>query len=112
MHAEKICDDNTLKTENPISYYLQNFKDEEVQKELSELAWTDHDLYQRILRLHFIYEMSNHEHINTCPECHSIIITDEWGEEYCSNCGIVTRSFYQYVAGQKIKLHYGCKVQP
>lgn len=99
-------DDLQLKLENPTKYYLENIDDAEI---MNELKWEDPDLYLHILRLNFINKITDHEPIYRCPECRSNIITDEWGEEYCSNCGLVTRTHYQYVAGQSIVLPFGLK---
>ena len=103
---DKISDDDQLKLENPTEYYLKNIKDPEI---MDELRWEDPYFYDYILRLHFINEMQNHENIYRCPECRGNIITDDWGEEYCTNCGLVTRTHYPYTAGQPISLPYGIK---
>ena len=92
--------------ENPTKYYLQHFYDQEI---MDHLKWVDPYQYLDVIRLHFIKQMTNHENINTCPECKGNIITDEWGEEYCEECGLVTRTHYPYIAGQKITLDYGIK---
>ena len=101
-----IDDDLKLRLENPTQYYLEHIDDNQI---MMELAMEDLDLYLHVLRLEFIHKMSNHEPISNCPECRSVIITDEWGEEYCSNCGLITRTYYDYVAGQHINLPFGLK---
>ena len=106
MCTEKISDDDKLKLEDPIKYYLEHIHDEDI---MNELKWEDPELYNHIIRLNFIHLMSNHEQIYICPECHKNIITDEWGEEYCSNCGLVTRTYYDYVAGLRLELPFGRK---
>lgn len=106
MCEESNVNDDTLKLENPIKYYLKNFDDEEI---MAELRWEDPELYQKILRIVEIDGMKNKQQIYRCPECEKNIITDEWGEEYCSNCGLVTRAHYPYVAGQRINLVFGLK---
>lgn len=107
MCTEKICDDTIL--DHPVSYYIKNFNNQNVQIELFKLRLVDSDLYQYICRLHFIYSISNKEPINQCPVCGGEIITDEWGEEYCNQCGLVTRTHYDYAAGVKIFLDFGLK---
>lgn len=44
-----------------------------------------------------------------CPECgtHTIILDEEKCEEYCINCGTITRAASRYVAGKKVDLAYG-----
>lgn len=107
MCTENFSDEDLqLKLENPIQYYLKYIDDEEI---MAELNWSDPELYHRVMRLDFINKMSNNEPIYRCPECRSNIITDTWGEEYCSNCGLVTRTYYNYVAGKPIKLPFGLK---
>ena len=105
---EKISDENLqLKLEDPIEYYLKNIEDPEI---MAELRWEDPYFYDYLLRLHFINEMQNHENIYRCPECRGNIITDiDSGEEYCTCCGLVTRTHYPYVAGQRLMLDYGLK---
>lgn len=109
MCNEKNSDDNQLKNINPVSYYLKNFNNPEIQEELKELSWSDPYLYEHIIRLNYINQISNHQNIHQCPECENNIITNEWGEEYCETCGLVTRTNYNYVAGQKINLPFGLK---
>ena len=107
MCTENISDDDLqLKLENPTKYYLKHYDDEEI---MAQLLWDDPELYHHIQRLHYIHEISNHERIFSCPECRTNIITDEKGEEFCVNDGLVTRTHYDYVAGQKIYLPFGLK---
>lgn len=106
MWNNRISDDTKLQFENPLQYYLDHINDEEI---MSELAWDDPEFYQHVKRIYFIQQMQNHENIHQCPECRGKIITDEWGEEYCENCGLVTRTQIRYVAGHKIRLPYGLK---
>ena len=101
-----IDDDLQQRLVNPIKYYLNHIDDKEI---MIELARDDPYLYQHVKRLDFIDKIGSHEKLYQCPECRSSIITDEWGEEYCETCGLVTRSHYNYVAGQKINLPYGLK---
>ena len=99
-------DDAGLKQKNPIKYYLKHYNNKKI---MDELRWENPELYNRIQRLHKKWLITNHEPIYKCPECNQNIITDEWGEEYCNNCGLVTRTHYPYVAGQKIHLPFGIK---
>ena len=101
-----IDDALLLRLENPTQYYLNHIDDEKIMHELLE---DDPYLYMHILRLNFINQMSNHDPIYRCPECRSNIVTDESGEEYCESCGLITRTSYDYVAGQKVSLPYGRK---
>lgn len=101
-----LDDDLQLRLENPTKYYLDHINDEQV---MIELVLEDPYLYQHVMRLDFINKMSNHENIHQCPECRSNIITDEFGEEYCETCGLITRTHIPYVAGQRINLPFGLK---
>lgn len=44
-----------------------------------------------------------------CPECRTrtIILDEEKCEEYCTQCGTITRAASRYVAGKPIELAYG-----
>lgn len=44
-----------------------------------------------------------------CPECgkHTIKLDEEKCEEYCTQCGYITRASSRYVAGNKYDLPYG-----
>lgn len=44
-----------------------------------------------------------------CPECQTrtIILDNEKCEEYCTQCGTITRAASRYVAGKQIELAYG-----
>ena len=44
-----------------------------------------------------------------CPECRTrtIILDEEKCEEYCTQCGTITRAASRYVAGKQIELAYG-----
>ena len=107
MCNEKISDEDLqLKLENPTKYYLKNINNTEI---MEALRWEDPDFYDTILRLHYIQQMQNRENIYQCPECRGNIITDDWGEEYCTDCGLVTRTPYPYTAGHRISLPYGLK---
>lgn len=106
MCDEKISDDIKLKYEDPVTYYLKHFHDQEI---MGELRWIDPYLYFQIYRIHFIQQLKDKTLTSKCPDCGDEIIQDEWGEEYCNSCGLVTRSTYDYVAGFKIYLPYGLK---
>lgn len=47
--------------------------------------------------------------LEICPECktRTIIFDEEKCEEYCINCGTITRASSKYVAGDLIELYYG-----
>lgn len=105
-NEKNTSDEDQLKLENPTKYYLKNFKNHEI---MDELKWEDPYLYDTIIRLHYIKQMQNPDNIYMCPECRGNIITDESGEEYCKNCGLVTRTHYPYVAGQRFIVDYGLK---
>ena len=104
MYNEKISDDTNLN--ELIDYYLKNFNNPEI---MDELKWKDPYLYLQITRLHFIKQLQDTTPTYKCPDCGDNIIHDEWGEEYCESCGLVTRTPYDYVAGFKITLPYGRK---
>ncbi|MCR5027014.1 MAG: hypothetical protein K6A34_06205 [Methanobrevibacter sp.] len=44
-----------------------------------------------------------------CPECktRTIVLDKEKCEEYCINCGTITRASSRYVAGKQVDLAYG-----
>lgn len=77
---------------------------------MDELKWEDPYFYDTIIRLHYIKQMQNHDNIYMCPECQGDIITDEAGEEYCNECGLITRNCYPYTAGTKYELPYGLRL--
>ena len=54
------CDDDNLKVENPILYYLKNIDDPEI---MYELRWEDPYFYDYILRLHYTQSLTNKEPI-------------------------------------------------
>ncbi|WP_407375131.1 hypothetical protein [Methanobrevibacter sp.] len=49
------------------------------------------------------------ENTDLCPECKTFTIqlSQNRSYEYCTECGLITRASYSYVAGQKIELPYG-----
>lgn len=96
-----------LYEENPIRYYLKHIGN---QKIMGELKRTDRELFDKVHRIHYIRSFSNKDPIWKCPECGQDIELDEWGEEYCSKCGLVTRSHTNYNAGIQIYLPYGIKL--
>ncbi|KZX11355.1 hypothetical protein MBORA_16000 [Methanobrevibacter oralis] len=108
MCDEKISDDTKLKHESPINYYLKHFHDQEI---MAELRWCDPYLYLQICRIHFIQQLKDKTISYKCPECETkTIIENDWGEEYCSKCGLVVRTSFDYVGGLKINLPYGKKI--
>lgn len=105
---ENYIDKNLqLQLLNPTKYYLNHIDDEEI---MLELARDDPYLFQHVIRQDYIQKISSHERLYQCPECQSNIVQDEWGEQYCPNCGVVTRSHSRYVAGFKHELSYGLKI--
>lgn len=100
-------DDPQLKLEHPLKYYLENIGNIKV---MNELRQENLELYNKIQRISYIKSFQTREKLYLCPECHTSIVEDEWGEQYCPSCGLVTRSHYDYVAGLKFKLPYGLKI--
>ena len=65
-------------------------------------------------RKYYINSFLNHESLKNCPECGGEIeysSPDDEDEAYCINCGLITSASIQYVAGQKIDLPYGIRLQ-
>ena len=77
---------------------------------MERLRWEDIELYNLVQRLHFLKSFQNTEPIYNCPECGEDIREDEWGEEYCPQCGLITRSHSTYTAGRKFELPFGLKL--
>lgn len=51
------------------------------------------------------------EQLHFCPECGTRLDNDlDKGDDYCPNCGLITRSSSEYTMGQKIRLPYGLKI--
>lgn len=49
---------------------------------------------------------------STCPECGAeLTTTEDEDEAYCTDCGLVTSASNCYVAGFKIDLPYGIRLQ-
>lgn len=69
--------------------------------------------YARSLRKIYINKCLNHQPLNRCPECGGLIeySTEDEDEAYCTECGLVTSASSQYVAGVKIHLPYGIRLQ-
>lgn len=105
--SKKNYGDTQLKEENPVKYYLKHIGDKQI---METLRWEDIELYNFVQRLHYVQSFQTREPLNKCPKCEEPIEEDEWGEEYCSKCGLVTRSHYPYVASQKIIFPYGIKL--
>lgn len=100
-------EDTQLLKENPIKYYLKHIGN---QKIMGELKRDNRKLYDKVNRLHYIRSFANHDPIWKCPECGEHINIDEFGEEYCPICGLITRSHTYYNAGIQIDLPYGLKL--
>lgn len=49
------------------------------------------------------------EDVEVCPECgtRTIVLDEDKCEEYCTQCGYITRAASCYVGGRKIVLPYG-----
>ena len=106
MKNDKLHENDEIE-ENPVTYYLNHIGN---QKIMERLRWEDITLYKLVQRLHFLKSFQNTEPIYNCPECGDDICEDEWGEEYCPRCGLITRSHSTYVAGRKFKLPFGLKL--
>jgi len=54
-------------------------------------------------------EIEEVENIDKCPNCKTLTIvrSENGSEEYCTQCGLITRASYDYVAGIKFDLPYG-----
>lgn len=63
-------------------------------------------------RKYFINSFLNHESLKYCPECKGEIeySTEDEDEAYCTQCGLITSASTQYVAGTKIDLPYGIRL--
>ena len=64
-------------------------------------------------RKYYINKFINHKPLNRCPECGGIIeySSEDEDEAYCTECGLVTSASNCYVAGFKIDLPYGIRLQ-
>ena len=48
------------------------------------------------------------EQLTICPECSTELEKDlDTDDDYCPKCGLITRSYSEYTAGQKVDLPYG-----
>ena len=103
----EISDDDKLKNENPIAYYLKHINNKEIMK---ELRWNNVSLYRKVHRINYILSFKTKEPLRKCPTCGGKITNDEWGEEYCQRCGLVTRNNYPYLASLPYELPYGLKI--
>ena len=100
-------EDEKLKNENPIAYYLKHINDKKI---MEELRWQNRELYNKVHRIHYILSFKTNEPLRKCPDCGGKITSNEWGEEYCPKCGLITRNSYKYTAGIIYKLPYGLKI--
>lgn len=98
-----------LGPQNLLEYYLDNLDNEEI---MEELRWENPSLFRKIQRIHYIDSLRSKEPTGKCPECKSktIIVDNDTCEEYCENCGLVTRNNYPYVAGIQHELYWGLKI--
>ena len=69
--------------------------------------------YAKSLRRIYINKCLNHKPLNRCPECGGEIeySSEDEDEAYCKECGLSTSASIQYVAGTKIDLPYGIRLQ-
>ena len=69
--------------------------------------------YAKSLRRIYINKCLNHKPLNRCPECGGEIeySSEDEDEAYCKECGLITSASIQYVAGTKIDLPYGIRLQ-
>jgi transcription initiation factor TFIIIB Brf1 subunit/transcription initiation factor TFIIB len=44
-----------------------------------------------------------------CPECKSTKIINTQKEDYCSKCGLVLTTYYEYTAGIRVEYPLGFK---
>lgn len=102
-----IKNDDELKNTNPLRYYLENVDNIKI---MGELMVENRALYNKVLRMNYIISLKTKEPLRKCPHCHATITNDEWGEEYCPQCGAITRNNYPYMAGQLHDLPYGLKL--
>lgn len=100
-------DDEKLKIENPLRYYLNHIND---MKIMAELLKENRLLYHKVHRIDYILSFKTKEPLRKCPKCGNPILTGEWGEEYCQKCGVITRNNYPYMAGIQHDLPYGLKL--
>ena len=109
MKNEKWLDDITgADLQKNFEYYLQNIDNQEI---MDQLKWENPRLYDIVHRIDYILSFSNKQPIGKCPECGAEIIVDKDAcEEYCRECGLVTRNSYPYVASQKYDLPYGIRL--
>lgn len=64
--------------------------------------------WEKYMRLSYIKSIQSHIP-NKCPDCQSILETDE-DIIYCPHCGLITQSSTTYVAGLKYRLPHGIKL--
>lgn len=64
-------------------------------------------------RKYYINSFLNHEPLNRCPECGGLIeySSEDEDEAFCTECGLITSASSQYVAGVRIDLPYGLRLQ-
>lgn len=69
--------------------------------------------YAKTIRRIYINKCLNHKPLNRCPECGGIIeySTEDEDEASCTECGLITSASSRYVAGTKIDLPYGIRLQ-
>ena len=86
-------------------YNMRKEKLEKMTKEAEE-KWLNP-------RTYYVNSFLNHESLKYCPECGAEIkySSEDEDEAYCTHCGLVTSASNQYVAGFKIDLPYGVRLQ-
>lgn len=64
-------------------------------------------------RKYYVNSFLNHQPLNRCPECGGLIeySSEDEDEAYCISCGLITSASIAYVAGVKIDLPYGIRLQ-
>ena len=104
----ETLDDTGADLQNNLDYYLQHIDNQEI---MSKLKWENPILYETVQRINYLLSFANKEPIYNCPECGAEIEVDkDLCEEYCSQCGLITRNSYPYIAGQKYTLPYGIRL--
>ena len=89
-----------------MSHYTMKRKNlrEKMKKEQEE-KWQDP-------RAYYLKSILNHKSLKYCPECGGEVeySSEDEDEAYCTHCGLITSASSCYVAGVKIDLPYGIRL--